>query len=304
MNKKARYRELCRQEVSIPLFLRPEWMDAICEDSNWDVVLVEDKQRQIIGAIPYQVKRKWGITAYSTPLLTPTSGPWVKLDESKPFHQQLSQYHRIIASLTQQLQSGRYYYFKLTPTSFPGHAWYWAGYTLNTMYTYRLDISSAEVVFNHCKNSIRTDIRNAEKEIRVEEITTSGEFYELLKKQVGGHYQYLSASQIDRLFLIKENKNLYFRKAVKSGKAVGAALFVKDRNELYYLIGTRQMEGPNPALTSLIWHHIQEHTSPDMVLDFEGTMLRKVEPFFRRFGGMPTPYLNVVKMPRWMKLVK
>lgn len=275
-------------------------MDAVCVDSDWDVALAEDKDGNIIGALPFQVQRKWGVKAAFTPLVTPHSGPWYNRNTDKPLHQQISAYHQIVNQLAQQLDPFTYKNINLAPSDLPGHAWYWKGYQLHTRYTYRLIINSKEEVFAQCKNTIRTDIRNAEKDIEIAWVGSAEEFYDLIKRQVGGHYQLLSAPTVKNLFNLQKQFSLRVNKAIRGGKTMGMALFAIDGSDIYYLVGGRQTEGYNLGLTALLWDSITEHAGPDKVLDFEGTMLKKVEPFFRRFGGVPTPYLNVVKMPRWM----
>ena len=304
MNHKSRYINFCSERQDIPLFLRPEWMDAVCVHRDWDVVLAEDKGGKIIGALPFQAKRKWGMTAAFTPLVTPHSGPWLSQHAGKPLHQQISSHHQVVQQCTDQLDRMAYKNFKLAPGQMPGHAWHWSGYQLNTRYTYRLSIDSIEQVFNTCKNTIRTDIRNAEKELKVQPVESPNEFHNLLRTQIGGHYQMLSRQVIENLFSLKSRFPLTFTKALRGEKTIGGALFVVDGLDIYYLIGSRQTEGSNLALTALIWDAITKHAGAGKVLDFEGTMLKKVEPFFRRFGGVPTLYLNVVKMPRWMKWLR
>ena len=41
MTKKEKYQELCKYEKSIPIFSKDWWMDAVCGEDNWDVLLVE-----------------------------------------------------------------------------------------------------------------------------------------------------------------------------------------------------------------------------------------------------------------------
>jgi len=38
---KERFRLLCDQNKSIPLFMQSWWMDAVCNHKNWDVLICE-----------------------------------------------------------------------------------------------------------------------------------------------------------------------------------------------------------------------------------------------------------------------
>ena len=42
MTDKDSYRELCRLEPSISVFMQAFWMDAVCGEANWDVLLHRD----------------------------------------------------------------------------------------------------------------------------------------------------------------------------------------------------------------------------------------------------------------------
>ena len=64
------------------------------------------------------------------------------------------------------------------------------------------------------------------------------------------------------------------------------------------------MGGGDPHLRTsgagslLIWEAIQRASADSQVFDFEGSMLRPVERFFRAFGGRQTPYPHVSRATR------
>jgi hypothetical protein len=49
------------------------------------------------------------------------------------------------------------------------------------------------------------------------------------------------------------------------------------------------------ANTLLYWEPIRLASEVSRVFDFEGSMLKPVEHFFRGFGGTQTPYLQISK---------
>jgi hypothetical protein len=80
----------------------------------------------------------------------------------------------------------------------------------------------------------------------------------------------------------------------EAGRVHAVSYAVWDRNAAYYLIG-----GGDPALRTsgasslLMWESIMRARAVTDVFDFEGSMLRPVERFFRAFGARQTPYLRV-----------
>ena len=69
MTDKEKYRRLCAQESDIPIFSRDWWLDTVCGQDHWDVILVE-KIDKIIASMPlYRVKRL-GFQVLAMPALT------------------------------------------------------------------------------------------------------------------------------------------------------------------------------------------------------------------------------------------
>ena len=81
-SSKDKYRVLCDAESSIPLFSKAWWLDAVCGDDGWNVVLVE-KGENIIGAMPFYIKHHLGFKKFIQPPLTQTLGPWIRPSNAK-----------------------------------------------------------------------------------------------------------------------------------------------------------------------------------------------------------------------------
>jgi len=57
---KERFRLLCDQNKSIPLFMQSWWMDAVCNHKNWDVLICE-KNNNILGVLVYYYIKSWDL---------------------------------------------------------------------------------------------------------------------------------------------------------------------------------------------------------------------------------------------------
>ena len=57
--------------------------------------------------------------------------------------------------------------------------------------------------------------------------------------------------------------------------------------------------GANPLA---MWHSIQFARAVTSKYDFEGSMLNNVEPFFRSFGAIQTPYFSITRDNRPLSL--
>jgi hypothetical protein len=85
----------------------------------------------------------------------------------------------------------------------------------------------------------------------------------------------------------------------EAGRVHAVVYVVWDERAAYYLMG-----GADPRLRTsgasslLMWEAIMRARRVTDVFDFEGSMLRPVERFFRAFGGHQTPYLDVIRANR------
>jgi hypothetical protein len=69
---------------------------------------------------------------------------------------------------------------------------------------------------------------------------------------------------------------------------------VWDEHAAFYLLGGGDPELRTSGASSLLmWESIMRAREITDVFDFEGSMLRPVERFFRGFGSLQTPYLRV-----------
>ena len=51
-SNKDRYREFSENSAEIPIFSKGWWLDAVCEEEKWDVILIENNS-DIIASMPY-----------------------------------------------------------------------------------------------------------------------------------------------------------------------------------------------------------------------------------------------------------
>ena len=71
-----RYRKLCNENKTIPLFMQAWWMDVVCFKEKWDVILYEKKNR-IVAVWVYHYVTKLGFKIIIQPQLTQTNGIWI-----------------------------------------------------------------------------------------------------------------------------------------------------------------------------------------------------------------------------------
>ena len=78
MSNKDKYRLLCNTEKNIPIFSHDWWLDTVCGEKKWDVLLIEQKGR-IQATLPLYVPHS---DIVSMPSYTQTMGPWFAASSS------------------------------------------------------------------------------------------------------------------------------------------------------------------------------------------------------------------------------
>jgi CelD/BcsL family acetyltransferase involved in cellulose biosynthesis len=73
MTPKDKYRQLCKEDKSIPIFSKDWWMDAVCGENDWNVLIVE-KGGEIVASMPIYIKKKHGLKYITQPKLTQNNG--------------------------------------------------------------------------------------------------------------------------------------------------------------------------------------------------------------------------------------
>ncbi|WP_137807894.1 GNAT family N-acetyltransferase [Pseudomonas sp. G(2018)] len=306
---RKRYRELCAQETSIPLFSQAWWLDAVAADA-WDVVLCE-KDGNILASMPFVLKKKVGLKLLAMPTLTQHLGPWIKPTTGK-MSKRLAYEKDVLTELAALILARQFDHFD-SNWSYTQSNWlpfYWAGFKQSTRYTYALeDLSCKDTLWSQFQDNIRREIRKAEGRfmLKVRTDLTAEDFFNLnnlVFERQGMKIPYsldlvkriddACAGRSSRAILIAEDED---------GRRHAGVYMVWDEHSAYYLMGGADPELRNSGASSLcMWEAIKLATTVTTRFDFEGSMLEPVERFFRAFGASQVPYFTVTKTPS--KLLK
>jgi len=303
MTNKDKYIEFCRQKRDIPVFSQVWWMDAVCLKDNWDVLLYE-KGNEILGALPYYMKKKFGKYYIIMPPLTQNNGVVIKYPENQKYEQRLSYEKVIMTALIEQLEKLPiiYYQQRFCCDYTNWLPFYWKGYKQTTYYTYRINsISDVESVFNDFDYSKKKNIKKASTQVNVFYDLSAEEFYEnhklTLKKQNAViSYPFELFKRIYDAAYTEGNGRVIYCKDKQDN--IHAALFVIwDKKVAYDLISTIDPDFRNSGAASLIVYEMIKNISPIVdIFDFEGSMIEMVENSFRKFGTKQTPYFVINKI--------
>lgn len=288
---KSEYSLYCKNH-KIPIFAQPWWLNMVSSD-KWDVVKAEYKG--VTAFMPFCYHHKLLLKKIYQPLFTPYLGPVFQLPENITAYQRRQYENELIGNLSKQLPKHIEYKQKLFPTIDNHLPFYWQGFSQTTHYTYILDTHNSEAeIWQGIKNSLQRQIRKSAGICTIlEDISDHNEIWQLAKKSLLRQKAPLIPEDKYALQIIH---HAYMHNAAKSitayhqDKPVASLFLVFDADYVYYLFGGYDNAyADTGAMTLLFWKAILFAKSLGLQFNFEGSMLKGVEQYFRSFGGTLMP---------------
>ncbi len=283
------------------IFQQPWWLDAMAP-GGWDEVSVE-RGGETVARLPFVVRGRGPFRVLTQPAMTQTLGPWVSREPGAKEAKVVGDQMELLASLESALPPAQAFRQNFSPSMLNALPFYWAGYRLQLRYTYRLNgLGSESALWDGLSGNIRREIRKARKRVVVRQDTDLDAFYRVWSKTFSrqgmpapdfGQLERLEAACAPRaaramLFACDDTDQIH-----------AVAYVVSDRNAAYYLLGGGDPELRTSGASSLLmWEAIMQARAVTDVFDFEGSMIKPIERFFRAFGGQQTPYLHVSRATR------
>ena len=302
MNNKEAYIELCELENSICIYDQPWWLDVICGSENWDVVIYE-KNGNILGALPYYFKSKYGIKYISQPMFTQHNGIWIKYKDNMVESKKISYEKEVVYALLSEIEGKGFAFYQQaqSPSLRNWLPFYWKGYNDSTRYTYRLnDISDPMALFSGFQSNKRKNIKKAIKagyEVKFD--ISAKDFYELHKRSLEkqGKTIFYSFELFEKMVTTAYKHNSGRTAYIDCEGEMMCALFnLWDQQFGYNLISAINPETRNTGAPDLlVYSMIQFCSNKVKGYDFEGSMIEGVEESFRHFGATQTPYFFIYK---------
>lgn len=300
LTEKEKYRQLCKEEPSIPISSRDWWLDAACGEDNWQVAIIE-RQGKVIASMPYFIKYRIGKKILTQPSLTQRLGPWVRYEDNMKYSSRIGYEIEVMTGLIEKLPS-----FDLFLQTFDYDitnwlAFYWKGFRQQTSYTYIIDdISDPERVLSGFSRSKRNDVYKARKRVKARFDLPVEDFYRHHESSLAQQKKKISYSfeHFRRLYDAGHNnhaaKVVY---AVDEDENITSALFaVWDSNCASAVLSTIAPRFRNSGSFSLlIYEMISYLGGKTRRFNFGGSTIRGVEYSYRQFGTRQVPMFKVSK---------
>jgi hypothetical protein len=278
------------------IFEQPWWLDCVAPGA-WDVAEVR-KGDDVVARLPYVARRRAGLRTIVQPQFTQTLGPWLATPTGKSGK---SNERALLGELIDMLPPFDVFRQCFSPALTNWLPFYWTGFREAVRYTYRIeDLTDLDVVQRRFQEQVRRGIRKAPATVEVDHdypleklLALDLETYARQGLKLPHSHDVLR--RLDAECAARDARRI-FGAVDAQGNTHAALYIVWDERVCYALVNARnpdiQAFGAN---TLLYWEAIRLAAEVSRVFDFEGSMVKPVEHFFRGFGGRQTPYFCIFK---------
>lgn len=283
-----------------PIFCQPWWLEAV-SPGKWDYVVIY-RGEEVAAVLPYAYKIRLGrYRLIEMPPLTPYLGVYLRASSGK-YVNRLGEEKYLMTELIDKLPPFAIFDQSFHPDISNWLPFYWKGYQQRTHYTYRIENTvDIKTVWNETRENIRTDIRKAQKKLKVIEYQDINRFLTIQRKTFERQSRTLPYSEDVYLKIDKACEREGVRKisfAIDDQNQIHAAAYlVWDGGTVYYLMGGSDPQYRSSGANSLLlWNAIQFASEVGKCFDFEGSMVEPIERFVRAFGARQVPYFRIFRM--------
>ena len=289
-----------KAESHIGVFASKNWLSIYGDTLN--IIGVYKDEHQLIGGFYFLDTKKFGFKFIKLPPYAPHCGLFY-ISESKN--------NASINNFSKELMNDVCTYFSnqksaLTILAFPSQiidlqSFIWSKYKVIPNYTYRIKLQqSIDDIKSNFDSKNRNAINKAIKEgVIVEDSTISKkEEFNYFKTTLSARGANIYEPILENIFLkFSDSSNSFCLAAKKDNVLLGMVFCVYDQHNCYYMLGFVDKNSGIQGVNNLLVQKCIEK-SKDLgctTFDFEGSMLKGVEKFFRSFGPELFPYFTVNK---------
>lgn len=286
------------QRHGLPVFFQPWYLDAACSDGQWHVSM-DIHEGELRGVWPYMLKKKYGQHYITQPPLTSFLGPYCHRPEDMTKESTwISHQKAVLTNLFDQLPAHLLMISQWIPDQTNWLPLYWKGCKQTTRYTYQIDLLlSSEELWSSISTKQRNHIKQAQQSYQLSSSEALKDLWPLIESTYARQGEKIPYAQSMLMELDKTLHNKQKRKIflLESGEKIVAGLYlIFDDTTAYMIITGRSNDDNSGGVAMAIREAVQYAKNRGLkVFDFEGSMMPRVESFFRSFGGNLVPYHRV-----------
>jgi lipid II:glycine glycyltransferase (peptidoglycan interpeptide bridge formation enzyme) len=287
-------------EPRLGVFSSREWLSVYGKELKVCGIFSDDDR--LIGGFYYLATRRYGLKFIKLPPYTPHCGLVWESDAKNPSSAN-GFTKEVLNAVSDHLRSEK---SSLTVLAFPTavndmQPFIWSKYKVVPNYTYRIalqrpledirsdfDPKNRNMIGKALKSGVLLEVNavNADERFSF--------FHHSLTSAGANIYQ----KELKAVFSsFAKSSNSFCISARVEGKLAGLVFCAYDKDNCYYLLGGVERTCGVQGLNNLLVQRAIEHAASlgCTVFDFEGSMLKGVEKFFRGFGAALVPYYTINK---------
>lgn len=295
--RKDLYRQLCLDHKITQLFMQDWWLDAT---GPWDTSFALRNDR-IIGAMPFALKRKWGLRMIGMPAMTHHTRIWMDKPEGISDHKWLTREKQIIFSLIEHLPPFSFFSMVFDEGSFDNWLpFHWKDFRQEMRYTFIIE--HADVSGESATNrNIRRNIRDAGDQLIIHSEVAPKDFYAITgqtykRQKMKTPFSFEFFSALDNT--ITAHQAGIKLGAYKNGSLLSVAYLLWDRERAYYFIAGDSEQGRKSGAGIYLCNEalrIAFEEKNVAAFDFCGSMIEPITEIRRQFGAKAVPLMKIVK---------
>ncbi len=301
-SNKNKYLEFC-EKVSVPIYSKPWWLDAVCLPENWDVWICESNGT-ILAAMPYYFENRNGLKYITKAPLTQNNGIIFNYPENSKLVSKAIFEERVIELACEYIRSLNLdvYEQQYQPSFTNWLPFFWNYYNAITRYTYVIDnTSNLEDVWSNISSKRRSVIKKGQRNSILSTTMTIDDFYRehekiYFKQGLKCPFSYDLWERVATTCL-EHNAGQISCRLTEDGNVAAVSFVAWDSHAVYKLMG-----GPMPdyakldAYSALTWDEIELANRLGLIYDFEGSVIKRISKSFREYGAEPKPYFRIRKV--------
>jgi len=275
------------------------WLNIAAQ--RFDVLAVRDKQGSLCGGVPLPLKYRAGLKLFHAPQLTPFLGPIFDTSNIKERCDQLFLMRSAGELMAQQMPRFDSFRCMVGACGPDLQGFLWSGFRAELAYTFRMAAgTSLDFVESHIT---RTHLQKLSKAKRLGVFVTKNDDVDAFAKlckigSVHGNRTLYPDELPIRLWSagFKRGMSDFYLARTSDNEAVAALLTVHDTKATYQIVSSFDSSKRDiPGSYVLLWTALQEALGANRDFDFEGSALRGVEQYYRRWGPAAVPVWRLEK---------
>jgi hypothetical protein len=280
------------------------WLQTTAADVR--ILVVRNEHGTVVAGLPIPFQRRPGLRLLHSPILTPYLGPVFDLSgiegtcDRLYFMRSLGE---LLAQSVKSFDSFRYVAGACAPDL---QGFLWAGFRVQLAFTFRF--SSTNSPDQITAGMTRTHLQKLKKALRLNLTVTRDEGLEdlIFLNRKTFEKQHLkpvcSPDFLSRLWNAAHSQGKAHLYVVRTSddKPAAALLTVNDKRTTYQIVsGVNSELRDVPAAYLVLWTALQDAIAAGRDFDFEGSSIRGVESFYRRWGANAMPIWRIEKSGSW-----